>query len=280
MPHFFIKSQNVNNGIVTVNDEENYRHIAKSLRARAGEKLLLIDENKIQYETVIEQITSREITAKVENSYKSNRSLDFGLYLGQSPLRSDAQSVIIEKATELGAAAVYPVFTDNCSVSKSVIEKKIAKWQRIMYEASKQCERADVPYCSALVEDFTPLVKRIFGRAQARQMSGNVEFSDNTNNPREGGREDFPVFDKIIAFCERRATRTLHEFWQETPVKKGENLLVIIGPEGGFSDREFEFFENNSIPMLTLGDLILKADTAVTVALGNIIYEYKNYGKN
>lgn len=254
MPHFFIKSQNVNNGIATVNDDENYRHIAKSLRARAGEKLLLIDENKIQYETVIEQITSREITAKVENFYKSNRSLDFGLYLGQSPLRSDAQSVIIEKATELGAAAVYPVLTDNCSVSKSVIEKKIAKWQRIMYEASKQCERADVPYCSALVEDFIPIVK--------------------------GGRGDFPVFDKIFAFCERRATRTLHEFWQETPVKKGENLLVIIGPEGGFSDREFEFFEKNSIPMLTLGDLILKADTAVTVALGNIIYEYTNYGKN
>ncbi len=250
MPHFFINSKDVNNGHIVISDEDNYNHIAKSLRARQGEKLLLIDENKIQYETVIEQITKREITAKIENSYKSNRILDFGLYLAQSPLRSDSQSVIIEKATELGAAAVYPVFTDNCSVSKSVIEKKIAKWQRIMYEASKQCERADVPYCSALVDDFTPLVK--------------------------GGRGDFPAFDKVIAFCERRTTRTLHEFWKENPVKKGENLLVIIGPEGGFSDREFEFFEKNSIPMLTLGDLILKADTAVTVALGNIIYEYSN----
>lgn len=250
MPHFFINSKDVNNGHIVISDEDNYNHIAKSLRAKTGEKLLLIDENKIQYETVIEQITKREITAKIENSYKSNRILDFGLYLAQSPLRSDSQSVIIEKATELGAAAVYPVFTDNCSVSKSVIEKKIAKWQRIMYEASKQCERADVPYCSALVEDFSTLVK--------------------------GGRGDFPAFDKVIAFCERRTTRTLHEFWKENPVKKGENLLVIIGPEGGFSDREFEFFEKNSIPMLTLGDLILKADTAVTVALGNIIYEYSN----
>lgn len=94
------------------------------MRVRAGEKLLLIDENKIQYETVVEQITSREITAKIENSYKSARNLDFRLYLAQSPLRSDAQSVIIEKATELGAEAVYPVFTDNCSLNKSVIEKK------------------------------------------------------------------------------------------------------------------------------------------------------------
>lgn len=254
MPHFFIKSGNVNNGTIVISDEENYRHIAKSLRARLGEKLLLIDENKIQYETVIEQITSREITAKIENSYKSDRSLDFGLYLGQSPLRSDSQSCIIEKAAELGAAAVYPVLTDNCSVSKSVIEKKIAKWQRIMYEASKQCERADIPVCGNLVENLEALLA--------------------------GGNEKFPSFDKIIAFCERCTCTTLHDYCLKNPVNKGEKVLVIIGPEGGFSAREFELFRKYNIPMLTLGDLILKADTAVTVALGNIIYEYSNCGKN
>lgn len=244
MPHFFIKSKNVNNGYVLVDDEDNYKHIAKSLRSKVGEKLLLIDENKIQYETVIEQITNREITAKIETSYKSARNLDFRLCLAQSPLRSDAQSVIIEKATELGAEAVYPILTDNCSLNKSVIEKKIAKWQRIMYEASKQCERADIPTC----ENYTTL--------------------DNLMHEKS--------FDRVIAFCERRTNLTLHSYCLHNPIKKGERLLVIIGPEGGFSDREFEFFEKNNIPMLTLGDLILKAETAVIVALGNIIYEYSN----
>ncbi len=244
MPHFFIKSENVKSGYALINDEDNYKHIAKSLRSKVGEKLLLIDENKIQYETVIEQITNREITAKIETSYKSTRNLDFRLYLAQSPLRSDAQSVIIEKATELGAEAVYPILTDNCSLNKSVIEKKIAKWQRTMYEASKQCERADIPTC----ETYTTLDKLL--------------------------QED--SFDRVIAFCERRTNLTLHSYCQNKPIKKGERVLVIIGPEGGFSDREFEFFEQNNIPMLTLGDLILKAETAVIVALGNIIYEYSN----
>lgn len=245
MPHFFIKSENVKDGFATISDEENYKHIAKSLRARSGEKLLLIDENKIQYETVIDQITNREITAKIETSYKSHRNLDFRLHLAQSPLRSDAQSVIIEKATELGAETVYPVFTDYCALNKSVIEKKIAKWQRTMYEASKQCERADIPTCADLTT-----IENLLG-------------SQN--------------FDKVIAFCERRTQVTLHEFCAQNPIKKGDKVLVIIGPEGGFSDREFKFFEDNQIPMLTLGDLILKAETAVIVALGNIIYEY---GKN
>ena len=58
MPHFFIKEENVKNDKVIINDMENYRHIARALRARAGENLLLIDENQMQYETVITEITN------------------------------------------------------------------------------------------------------------------------------------------------------------------------------------------------------------------------------
>ena len=242
MPHFFINSKDLKSNKITISDKDNYTHIAKSLRAKVGEKLLLIDENQIQYETVIKEITQKEITVNVENSYKSDRKLDFRLYLGQAPLRSDAQSIIIEKATELGCDGVYPVLSDNCALNKSIVEKKIQKWQRVMYEASKQCERAYVPTCF----EATTLEELL--------------------------KSDF----KIIAFCERLATETLHEYVLKNPIKKDDKILVIIGPEGGFSQREFDLFRENNIPMLTLGDLILKAETAVIVALGNLIYEYNN----
>ena len=52
-------------------------------------------------------------------------------------------------------------------------------------------------------------------------------------------------------------------------------MLVVIGPEGGFSGREFNYFRENNFPLITLGDLILKAETAVIVGLGDIIYEYQ-----
>ena len=92
MPHFFIKSSDVNNNSVIISDKDNYNHIAKSLRAKPGEKLLLIDENSVQYETVIKQINSGSVIAEVLDKYISLRKLPFNLYLAQSPLRnSDAQ---------------------------------------------------------------------------------------------------------------------------------------------------------------------------------------------
>lgn len=239
MPHFFINSKNVNNDIAMVSDKENYNHIAKSLRAKTGEKILLIDENQIQYEGIIEKIAQSSIEIKINKSYKSNRSLGFHLYLAQSPLRSEAQSLIVEKATELGVEGIYPVFTDNCALKKSVISQKVVKWQKIMFEASKQCERAYVPTC------FEPL--------ELDKLLKTVRF------------------DRVLAFLERNADEDLKTYLVKNPILKDEKVLVIIGPEGGFSKDEFEYFNQNNITTLSLGNLILKAETAVIAALGNIV---------
>ena len=245
MPHFFIKSENIEHNKILINDKENFNHITRSLRARTGEKLLFIDEKQIQYETTIENISKDQIVTVIDKSYPSKRFLDFDLFLAQSPLRSDAQNLLIEKATELGVCGVYPIKTDNCALNNEMIDKKTEKWNKIMYESSKQCERAIIPTC--------------FDRTSLEELL-------NKNH-----------FDKIIAFCERIATNTIHKSFEQKPVKKSDKVLVIIGPEGGFSEKEFKFFENNpEIEMLTLGDIILRAETAAIVGLGNIIYEYSN----
>ena len=137
--------------------------------------------------------------------------------------------------------------TDNCAVNKSVAEKKVTKWQKIMYEASKQCERASIPECYEV---------------------STIEKVISENH-----------FDKIIVFCERIADKTIRDCFIEKPIQQNEKVLVIIGPEGGFSQKEFDYFKTSGFEMLTLGNLILKADTAVVVALGNIIYEYSNFKK-
>ena len=238
MPHFFIDSNNKTDNKIVISDADNYRHIARSLRARCGEKLLLIDENQIQYETKISEINSKEVICEIEKSYLSKRDLEFDLYLAQSPLRSDAQLTIMEKATELGVRGVYPVFTDNCALRVN----KQEKWQKVMFEASKQCERAKIPTCFAPTT-FEEILQK--------------------------------DFDKIIVLAERSTEKSLKQYLSENPTKKGEKILAIIGPEGGFSQKEFDFFKSKNLPLISLGDLILKAETAVIVTLGDIVYEYQ-----
>lgn len=238
MPHFFINSNNKTDNKIVISDVDNYRHIARSLRARCGEKLLLIDENQIQYETKISEINSKEVICEVEKSYLSKRDLEFDLFLAQSPLRSDAQLTVMEKATELGVRGVYPVFTDNCALKIN----KQEKWQKVMFEASKQCERAKIPTCFAPTT-FEELLQQ--------------------------------NFDKIIVLAERSTEKSLKQYLSENPTKKGERILAIIGPEGGFSQKEFDYFRSKNLPLISLGDLILKAETAVIVTLGDIVYEYQ-----
>ena len=243
MPHFFIDdTDKIDDETIMISDAENYRHIARSLRARKGEKLLLIDNGQIQYETVINSITPAAIECKIEKSYPSKRDLEFDLYLAQSPLRSDSQLTVMEKSTELGIRGVYPIITDNCAVTFDIAKKKTEKWQKVMYEASKQCERAKIPTC------FEPTILE--------------EVFDND-------------FDRIIVFGERSTEISLKKYLTKNPIKKGERILTVIGPEGGFSQREFNYFKSKNFPIISLGDLILKADTAVTVALGDIVYEYQ-----
>ncbi len=241
MPHFFINSKDFNNNLIVVSDSSNYQHIVKSLRSKVGEKLLLIDENEIEYLTEIKEINKNNLIVDILKKEKSSRKLSYELYLAQSPLRSDSQLTIIEKATELGVAGVYPIYTDNCALKKNVIEQKIEKWQNTMYAASKQCERANIPIC----------------------------FPLSTLDEAVGAQK----YDKIIALCEKYTEKSLKQYLMENPINIDEKVLIIIGPEGGFSENEFNYFRNNSIPMLTLGDLILKAETAVIVTIGNIVYE-------
>jgi 16S rRNA (uracil1498-N3)-methyltransferase len=148
----------------------------------------------------------------------------------------------MEKATELGARAVYPIITDNCALNKTVLEKKHEKWQKVMFEASKQCERAIVPTC------FEPTsIEKVL-------------------------EQDF---DKILVLAERSTEISLKQYLTQNPIQKGEKILAIIGPEGGFSQKEFDYFKSKKLPLISLGDLILKAETAVVVTLGDIVYEYQ-----
>lgn len=240
MPHFFIDQKSITDNIITISDKENYNHVARALHIKTGEKLLLVDENHVQYETIVEKITSSTIISKIVNAYKSKRFLPINLYLAQVVLKKEAQADAIQKACELGVKGIYPLISDNCTIKKSYISEKNDKYNKLSYEASKQCERPDIA--------------KVFDVSNLESMLVNKDF------------------DIKIACVEKYAQTSLKSYLSNLKLAPKTKILVIIGPEGGFSEREFEILKNSKIPMVSLGNLILRADTAVVTALSNIIY--------
>lgn len=244
MPHFFITTSDISDDTISVKDKSTLHHLSKVLRVKKGEELLLVDENQTQYKTQITQILSDKIIVEILEKKKSQHSLKVNLYLAQGVLKSDAQSLIIQKATELGVKGVIPLSCTNTVVKDSVIDAKIKKWSKVAFEAVKQCERTDIP--------------KIFERKSLEEI-----LKDET-------------FKTKIACVERSQKSSLKNFLKTFNNEENGNILVIIGPEGGFTQKEIELFEKYDCMKVSLGKLILRAETAVITALSNIIYEIED----
>ena len=243
MPHFLIKNEEINNDFIELKDNDNFIHITKALRAKIGEIIKFIDNNKTVYEAKIIEITKQKLSAQIIKQYKSLRTLDFDIVLIQSILANDAQNILIANATQTGASKIYPILTDNSSISASQTKNKVEKWQRIAYENFKQCERADIP----TILEVTNL------------------------------KESLKLFKKenIIIYAEKYENCSIDDALKD--IKKDEPIAVVIGPEGGFSKQEFEYFKKENYKLVTLGRLIYKAPNAVVAGISNIISRLENY---
>lgn len=236
MPHFFIKSSDVKNGILTIEDKELLRHLVSSLRVRCAEGLKFIDENEMQYETLVSSVDVKKIEARVLDFYPSKRKLPYSMCLVQSVLKSDAQSLLISNATQCGVDFIYPVITDNCAISKKNVADKLQRWQKISDETSKQCERANL--------------------ARVCDVSDIEKFALDVDRK------------NAIVLAEKYANCSLDDAVKD--IDLSSKIYVFVGPEGGYSEREFLYFKENNYKLLSLGNLIYKAPNAVVAGLSII----------
>lgn len=244
MPHFFVNTSNIKENFINVFDKDLLNHLVNSRRVKNGEKLLFIDENKIQYITVVKECNKRYLSAEICEKYPSFRTLDIDITVARCVLKSDADFSALQKATELGVKTIIPLFCDNCVLKESVIKAKEEKFQKIADESVKQCERADFPIV-----------------LPAKRLDDLI-------------KNDTLKYNKILVFSERaHYDFGIKKYFSQNPYMCNDKILVIIGCEGGFSQREFLLFERYNLPEISLGKLILRADTALTAAIFGIIQE-------
>ena len=246
MPQFFIKSKNVKDQNIFLDNKSDLKHLKTVLRCKIGDEILLIDDAENLYTAKISEISQNFIKLEILHKEKSTRSLKIDLTLFQSVLKSQAQDFVIQKTTEIGAKKIQPVISKYTVVkfeNQKDILKKTEKWQKIAFESCKQCERSKAP------EILPPIPLK------------------------EAIKLDFDI---KIACIERNAKISLKEFLRKTPCQEEQKIALFIGPEGGWANEEIELFNKNNITKVSLGNMILRAETAVITALSGVVYEYEN----
>lgn len=216
---------------------EDAHHAIKSLRIGFGEKIILCDKSSIEYICSVEKILNQEVHVNVIRSQKCVSEPDTKITLYQALPKSDKMDLIIQKSVELGVFEVVPTITSRC-VSKpdeKSLMKKVDRWQKIAREAAKQSGRGIIP------KILSPL-----------------NFEDAVSK--------IAQYDKTLIFYENGGA----------PIKaalegSNKNLAIFIGPEGGFETTEVELIKSSGAVVCTLGNRILRTETAAIAALAIIL---------
>jgi 16S rRNA (uracil1498-N3)-methyltransferase len=211
-------------------------HLGRVLRAEAGQLYELSDGRQVWLGRVSSVARDRVEFALVEELPASRSSVDVTLLL--AVVKFDAFEWAIEKATELGVNAIVPLAAARSEKALlSAAAKRAERWKKILVEASQQSRRLSVPSLGALTRP-----EQTFAQ-QEEELKLLVSE-----------RQDAPPL------------RTLLEG------QKSSNVVIAIGPEGGWTDKELESAHRSGFRQVSMGKLILRTETAVIAALANLNY--------
>jgi 16S rRNA (uracil1498-N3)-methyltransferase len=216
-------------------------HLAKVLRARAGDELILFNGDGREFNGAIETVRGSRVCASVGDGRPVDRESPVAITLVQCVPRGDRMDFIVQKATELGVARIVPVLSQRSVVrlDKSQAESKAVHWQAVAVSACEQCGRNRLP----AIEAAQPLLNYLGESA-----------------PGEGPRL---VFEPESALHAGTAAKT-HGDASNTATKSVE---IAIGPEGGFASEELEAFRVAGFSQVGLGPRILRTETAAIAAM-------------
>lgn len=231
---------NLHRGSVTLATDEA-RYLREVLRLKVGDEVYVFDGEGKEFRSQIEESRRDTATLKVvEEVAPARPESPLELTLAVALLKGEKFDLVVQKATELGAARIVPVVTKLADVrlrDTSDATKRVARWQRIALEAAKQSGRAVVPDVLDPV-GFESLVSET-GSNRA------IMFSERDGQP--------------IA---------------EALVELSTSLTALVGSEGGWTDQEITMARDNGWRIVTLGGRTLRAETAAITVVALLQHRF------
>jgi 16S rRNA (uracil1498-N3)-methyltransferase len=218
-------------------------HIARVLRLRAGAALTLFDGRGGEFEAAIVAVEKRGVRVQLGAHRPVEREAPVAVTLLQCVIRAERMDLIVQKACELGVAAIVPVQSRHGVVrlDESAMQRRQRHWQAVAIGACEQCGRNRIPELHAPVS---------FEVACAGAAVG----------------VDAPV--RIL--LDPSGPQNLAQALESPLLKALRPVSVLIGPEGGFGDDEIALARDHGFQICNLGPRVLRAETAPIAALAVI----------
>ncbi|WP_124080110.1 16S rRNA (uracil(1498)-N(3))-methyltransferase [Pigmentiphaga humi] len=208
-------------------------HALRVLRLREGEAIVVFDGRGGQYPAVLEAEGKRGY-ARLGAHDAREAELPGRIVLAQAIPSGDKMDWVIEKAVEVGAAAIQPLAAARSvlRLSGERLEKRLQHWRRVAVAACEQCGRNRVPEVGA---PLTP----------------------------QQWLETPPADGAVRLLCDPDAGVRLTD-WAGAPAAPPAAIELLVGPEGGWSDEEYALAQRHGVRMVRFGDRILRTETAGT----------------
>ncbi len=219
--------------------DERARYIVKVLRLREGERITLFDGTGTEYDCNISELKGKSVRLCIEETVMADRESPLSIILCQALPKGKKMDLVLQKGTELGVSRFVP-FISSRSVSRPEGgEEKAVRWEKIAFEASRQCGRHQTPAIETIV-GFEALIDDLAADSKSLKLI-----------PWEGTEDQ-----GLHSLADRQVSK----------------VILLIGPEGGFSEEEVDRAKEAGFIPITLGKRLLRTETAGIAAVSILQY--------
>ena len=242
MPRFYVPPHAWNPDKLALDPSESH-HALDVLRMKAGDRATLFNGQGAEATVEFASVEKGRIALKRISLAKSE-PLACRITLGQAIPKGKNMDFIVEKATELGVAAIAPLLSERtvvrCDEGEALAKRD--KWQRVAIEAAKQCGQNWLP---TVAKPRTP--KDFF----------------------QSGEK----YDLLLIASLQSDSRHLKQVLAEAGPQRPTDVLILVGPEGDFTPAEVNLAKNAGCRPITLGPIILRSETAAIYCLSVLSHE-------
>ena len=241
MHRFYVTPNQMNMDEITITGPD-VNHIKNVLRMKQGEEIVICNGQGKDCYCIISKMSETAIIADIKSKKDTKAELKTRITLFQGLPKKDKMELIIQKAVELGVYEIIPVITKRVVVKledKKKEEKKLERWQAIAEGAAKQSGRGMIPRVRHFMT-YQEAITAASGMELALVPYENAMGMQNTRNIMSN-------------------------------LNNLKSVGVLIGPEGGFEESEIELAKENKIIPITLGNRILRTETAGLATLSMMV---------